>query len=54
MPSATIEMLHHQKVRHYRHELATAQDGVRRALLLSLMEDAMATARERGWSLTRD
>ena len=37
MPNATIEMLHHQKVRYYRHELATAPEGARRTLLLSLM-----------------
>ena len=54
MPNATIEMLHHQKVRYYRHELATAQNGARRTLLLRLMEDAITTARERGWSSTRD
>ena len=54
MTSATIEMLHHQKVRYYRHELATAQNGARRTLLLRLMEDAITTARERGWSSTRD
>jgi hypothetical protein len=52
MPNATIEMLHHQKVRYYRHELVTAPEGARRTLLLNLMEGAVATARERGWSAT--
>jgi len=54
MPNATIEMLHHQKVRYYRHELSTAPEGARRTLLLSLMARAMTSAEEHGWSMTSD
>jgi hypothetical protein len=52
MPQATIEMLHHQKVRYYRHELVTAPEGARRVMLLSLMARALISAEEHGWSAT--
>jgi hypothetical protein len=52
MPNTTVEMLHHQKVRYYRHELVAEPEGARRTLLLSLMARAVASAEERGWSLT--
>jgi len=54
MPNATIEMLHQQKVRYFRHELATAPGGARRTMLLSLMARAIASAEEHGWSVTSD
>jgi hypothetical protein len=54
MPNATIEMLHHQKVRYYLHELATAPEGARRTLLLSLMARAITSAKEHGWSVASD
>ena len=54
MSNATVEMLHHQKVRYYRHELTTAPEGARRALLLSLMARAIRSAEEQGWSQTSD
>ena len=54
MLSSTIELLHHQNVRYYRHELATAPAGRRRVLLLSLMAQAVVSAQEHGWSLTSD
>jgi hypothetical protein len=52
MANATIEMLHHQKVRYYRRELTTEPEGARRALLLSLMAQARTSAQEHGWSAT--
>jgi hypothetical protein len=54
MPNATIEMLHHQTMRYYRHELLTLREGARRTLLLSLMARARTSAEEHGWSVTND
>jgi hypothetical protein len=54
MPNATVEMLHHQTLRYYRHELATLPEGARRTLLLSLMAQAKTSAEEHGWSVTSD
>ena len=49
MPDATSQFIHYLNVKNYAAQLLATQDGMERNILLRLLADELAHARQMGW-----